>query len=72
LPHFGKAVTTDSTCHYVGAILQRLVVLIPLFGEMAHPTHAAPNHDWRSPSYVSVVGGHLFDPLCVPLESVRR
>jgi hypothetical protein len=31
--------------------------------------HAA-RHDWREPGYPAVVGGALYDPLCVPLQSV--
>ena len=31
---------------------------------------ATGSHDWRSPGYVSVVGGRLFDRYCVPLQSV--
>lgn len=35
------------------------------------PATAAPrSHDWRSPGYVSVVGGQVFDPFCTPLGSV--
>ena len=30
----------------------------------------ARSHDWRDPGYPAVVGGQIFDPLCVPLESV--
>src|SRR5258708_3288360 len=28
------------------------------------------SHDWRSPGFVSDVGGTLFDPFCMPLRSV--
>lgn len=29
-----------------------------------------PSHDWRSPGFVSALDGLLFDPDCVPLQSV--
>lgn len=29
-----------------------------------------PNHDWRTPGFVSAVGGTIYDPLCVPLRSL--
>jgi hypothetical protein len=29
-----------------------------------------PSHDWRSPGYVAVVDGRLYDPFCRPLRSV--
>lgn len=39
--------------------------------EVVSPPVAQPrSHDWRSPGYVSVVGGRLFDRYCVPLQSV--
>ncbi len=36
------------------------------------PQQAPPprSHDWRSPGFVSVVGGRLYDPACVPLVSI--
>jgi hypothetical protein len=29
-----------------------------------------PNHDWRSPGFVGVVDGELFDPDCWPMQAV--
>ncbi|HEV7664344.1 MAG TPA: hypothetical protein VGQ62_12460 [Chloroflexota bacterium] len=34
------------------------------------PGTALERHDWRAEGYASVVGGVLYDALCVPLESV--
>ena len=38
----------------------------------ANPPPAAlpAPHDWRDSGYPSVVGGQLYDPLCIPLDSV--
>ncbi len=33
-------------------------------------TSGSRSHDWRSPGYVSAVGGALYDPECVPLRSI--
>ncbi len=29
-----------------------------------------PDHDWRSPGFVGVIDGMMFDPDCVPMQSV--
>ena len=34
------------------------------------PQPRSRSHDWRSPGFVSVVGGRLYDPSCFPLQSV--
>jgi hypothetical protein len=34
------------------------------------PPPVASSHDWRDSGYPSAVGGRLFDPWCVPLDSV--
>jgi hypothetical protein len=36
----------------------------------ATDTPPARTHDWRTPGFVSDVGGQLFDPYCVPLRAV--
>ena len=41
--------------------------ITPTPGPAAGP--AAPSHDWRSPGYVSDVGGVLYDPRGMPLRS---
>ncbi|HEY3061959.1 MAG TPA: hypothetical protein VGL99_23530 [Chloroflexota bacterium] len=49
-----------------------ILLLATLSPASARPAAAAQpaTHDWRAPGYVSVVGGRLFDPRCVPLESI--
>ena len=37
--------------------------------EPASATPSSPAHDWRTPGFVSDVGGQLFDPFCVPLRA---
>jgi hypothetical protein len=50
--------------------MSRALSLALIASLFATPVRAAPSHDWRSPGFVSVVDGHLFDPLCLPLESI--
>jgi hypothetical protein len=45
-----------------------LAFLAPLRAA-AQDAATPPSHDWRSPGFVSTVGGRLFDPACRPLNS---
>jgi hypothetical protein len=36
----------------------------------ALPASVASTHDWRAPGYAAAIGGMLYDPLCIPLDSV--
>ncbi len=42
----------------------------PPVADPTAPTSPIPSHDWRTPGFVAVVDGALYDPLCRPLRSV--
>jgi hypothetical protein len=61
------------------AVVAFSVLLSPLqvaFGDEAADDRKAiayedwPNHDWRSPGFVGVVDGTMYDPDCWPMQSV--
>src|SRR5437870_2792326 len=43
--------------------------VLPLEPEESPPALAARSHDWRTPGFVSAVGGKIYDPACISLQS---
>jgi hypothetical protein len=61
----------------VGLIAAALIFSVPSVGALQSDAQSqstgapiAPrSHDWRSPGFAAVVGGRLYDPYCLPLQS---
>ena len=51
-------------------VLPTLAVTPEAAPSIASPTAHPTDRDWRAPGYVASVGGQLYDPRCVPLQSI--